>query len=417
MPTPAQPRRYLWTFLGLTGGVLLAMVALNVMADPFRVFGTPRRAGLNDRVADASGFDRMTQPYELLRVMPRTVFFGSSTTLFGFRGVDQWEAALPRPIYNYGLRFADAHEVHLSLDHALRECPVEVVVMTADFYGFNIHFPGNAQFTPARLTSATRSAWPGVLGSDLAAFTLGSDALALSWKTLSSSWRPAPPAATDPVQQSHSLHEAFRQCERFYLSHWLPAPACRYEFASATTGQDRLADFEASLRLCSQRNLRLIVICPPIHARFQEALDAAGVWPQYEAWKRELATRTRAHQARLAGSGTVELWDFSFFNDLTCEPLPGEELGPMRYFTDSAHFTPELGRLILSEVLGIESSGVQRLGVRLDETDMESHLAGLRADFKAWRDVNPAVVSDVRAGLGLEKETATPSFADTKFRR
>ena len=76
----------------------------------------------------------------------------------------------------------------------------------------------------------------------------------------------------------------------------------------------------------------------------------------------------------------------------------------MRYFFDSAHFTPEFGRAILDEIL----DGTPRLGVRLDRVEIESHLSGLRADLQRFRIENPAVVADVRATLGTAKGNISP---------
>ena len=404
--------------LGITGGALVVIAVFNFLADPFRVFGAPLRAGLNDRAPDTSGFDRMAKPYELLRVLPRTVLLGSSTAHSGFLPFAEWETALPRPAYNYALLGASAHEVRLSLAQALRECPVEAVVMVADFFAFNTHYLDNERFDPARLPAATRRAWPGFLGTDLAAFALGREALGLSWKTLVASRRAKGNAGTvRPWWQDYPWHVHFRNCERSYIEKWFPPPAHLYEFASDQTGADCLADFDASLRLCAERGVRLIVLCPPIHARFQEAIAAAGAWPHYEAWKRELASRTHAQQAQPAGSGTVELWDFSLINDLTCESLPADGEGPMRYFYDSAHFTPELGHLVLHEILDPAPSRPTRLGVRLDRVEIEAHLAGIRAALEVFRAANPGVITDVRTALEIGKSPGIAPMASATPRR
>ena len=412
MPPTNQARRYLWTFLGITAGALLAVAALNLAADPFCVFGAPRRAGLNDRIPNTSGFDRMAKPYEILRIQPRTVLMGSSTAHSGFLPLAEWETALPRPAYNYALLGASFHEVFLSLTHALRECPVETVVMVADFFAFNVHYPDNERFDVARLTAATHRSWPGFLGSDLAAFAIGQDALGFSWKTISAS-RSAPrsPSASPPQLQDYPWHEHFRNCERSYLQKWFPPPARAYEFVSAQAGSDRLADFDATLRVCAERGVRLIVICPPTHVRFQEALASAGAWQHSEDWKRELAARTRAQQPRSVGHGSVELWDFGLFNDTTAEPLPADGAGSMRYFFDSAHFTPEFGHLVLDEILGAAPAGTPRRGVRLDQVEIEPHLANQRVALHNFRAANPGVVADVRAGLGLGEDANIPPVA------
>ena len=412
MPSTNQARRYLWTLLGVTAGAILAIAALNFTADPFCVFGTPRRAGLNDRIPNTSGFDRMAKPYEILRVQPRTALLGSSTAHSGFRPLAEWETALPRPAYNYALLGASFHEVRLSLTHALRECPVETVIMVADFFAFNVHYPDNERFSTGRLLAATHRSWPGFLGSDLAAFAIGKDALGFSWKTISASRNaPRSASASSAQLQDYPWREHFRNCERSYLQKWFPPPSRAYEFTSLQSGFDRLADYDAALRLCAERGVRLIVICPPTHVRFQEALASAGAWQYCENWKRELAARTRVQQGRSVPHGSVELWDFGLFNDTTAEPVPAAGAGSMRYFFDSAHFTPEFGRLVLDEILGAAPPDAPHRGVRLDQVGIESHLANQRAALRDFRAANPGVVADVRAGLGLGEDANIPPVA------
>ena len=396
--------------LSVTGAALLTVGAFNFVVDPLRVFGTPIRTGFNDQTPDTSGFDRMAKPYELLRVAPRTVLLGSSTARAGFRPIADWDTALPSPTYNYALLGANAHEIRLSLAQALRECPVEAVILAADFFAFNAHYPDNEQFDPARLPAATRHRWPGILASDAAAFLVGREALGLSWRTLVAS-RKGKVSTVPPRWEDHPWAVHFRNCERSYLAKWFPPPKHLYEFSSTQAGTDRLADFDACLHLCAERSVRLIVLCPPIHARLQEAISAAGAWPQYESWKRELARRTRAQQASSTRVGSVELWDFSLFNSQSCEPLPENGATPMRYFSDSAHFTPELGRLVLDEILNSGQSASTRLGVRLDQVEIESHLAGIRTALEGFRAANPRVIADVRAALGIEDARAVSPVA------
>ena len=398
-------RRYLWILLGVIGGALLGIGAINVVADPFRVFGIPRRKGVNDHIPNTSGFDRIAKPYEVLRVDPRTVLVGSSTAHSGFLPIAEWQTALPQPAYNYALLGASVHEVRLSLEQALRECPVEAALMVADFFAFNANYRDNERFDSGRLGAATRHAWPGFLASDLFAFCLGRDALGLSWTTFHASWRQNAGSAAPPgTEHDYPWLAHFRNCERSYLDKWFPSPTRTYDFSSQA-GCDRLSDFDMALRVCADRGVHLIVICPPIHARFQEALAVAGAWPIYEEWKRQIALRTRLRQSQINGSGAVELWDFSLFNEITCEPLPAEGTRPMRYFFDSAHFTPEFGRVILDEVL----KGTPQFGVRLDQVEIESHLAALRADLQQFRIANPAVVADVRATLRIAKGNTSPA--------
>lgn len=401
MSAPLQARRYLWTFLGVITTALLLTLALNYFADPFRVFGVHRYAGFNDRKPFVLGFDRMAKPYEVLRVQPRTVLLGSSTAHSGFHEAGSWDMAFPRPFYNYALLGSNSREAYLTLQQTLRESPAELVVMVVDFYAYNTHYVENERFRADRLVAATRQQWPGFLGSDLAAFTLGTDAVGLSWTTFVESIgakKDAQPSA--PWWQDRRWGAIFRDMEHSYLARWTPPPLYRYAFASELPGSDRLADFENALRLSSEKGVRLLVLCPPIHARFQEAIAAAGVWSEYEQWKRELVSRVRAEQARPAGSGSIEFWDFSLFNELTTEGLPADGGTPMKYWYDSAHFTLEFGQRVLGEMLGASAAESPRLGVRLDQVELETHLAAIRTGLENFRAANPDVVADVRDALG-----------------
>ena len=410
MPPATQARRYLWTFVSFTTGAILVVAALNLVADPFRVFGTPRCGGLNDRIPNTSGFDRMAKPYEIRRLQPQTVILGSSTAHSGFISVSDWNTELPKPIYNYALLGASFHEVFASLAHALRECPIKDAIIVTDFFAFNAYYHNNSRFDPERLLVGQHTGWPHFRGPDLAAFLIGRGTLALSWKTLTESRRDLAIDAASPWGRAYPWREKFRSMERFYLGMWLPPPEHEYAFASANGGNDRFADFDAMLRLASEREIRLIILCPPIHARFQEAIAAAGVWPHYEAWKRGLAVRTRAQQDNELGRGIVELWDFSIITEATSEAVPKDGGTPMRYFYDSAHFTPDLGALVLDEILNEGAPSARRLGVRLDQVGVEDHLAQVRSSLGEFRTQYPEVVSDVRSGLRSTEITEQSRF-------
>lgn len=394
--------RYLLIVVSVTAIFLLSIGGLNVFADPFRVFGTVRHVGLTHRVPDTSGFDRLAKPYELLRIQPRTVLFGSSTARAGFCDLAEGAMTLPQPAYNGALLGANAHEIRLSIEQALREAPVKVVVVVADFFAFNVNYPDNEHFEPKRLAAATRHQWPGMSPADFVAFTIGCDALCLSWQTFAASRSTGNHEAFTGAVDGFRWHEHFRNCERSYLAKWFPPPTGKYEFASAKIDRQPFADFDAALQLCADRRVRVIVLCPPIHARFNEALAVAGLWSQYEFWKRELARRVRSIQTRFVTPSALALWDFSLFNEVTSESLPDDGKGPMRYFSDSAHFTPKLGALVLDEIIGILPVDSHPLGVRLDKVEMEAHLANVRVGLEMFRMNQPDVIVDVRSALAEE---------------
>ncbi|MES2695351.1 MAG: hypothetical protein V4773_17880 [Verrucomicrobiota bacterium] len=399
---PPAGKRFLIVFFCCVGFFLAAVFAFNVAIDPFRVFGSASRTGFNDRRPPTEGFDRMAKPYEILRVQPRTVIFGSSTAHSGFPHIGWWENSLPKPAYNYALLGANAREVSLSVQQAMREAPVEVAIVVADFFAYNSHYAAGAQFSPARLLAATRRTAVGFVPEDLGAFTLGVDTLRLSWQTLLASRKAAASPNTHASSAAPRAQPLFRfqEIERSYLPKWLPRPYHRYAFSDPAHG-DRMVDYDDALTAASEKGARVIVIIPPIHARFQEAIAKAGVWSHYEAFKRTLVARTQAHLAKTkaASPPRVELWDFSLFNSRSQEAVQADSAVEMKWWIDSAHFTPDYGKDILDEILGAPT--VSSLGARLvpGAADIEPHLAAIRSGLSNFRTAQPDVVANVHATL------------------
>ncbi|HEY5768310.1 MAG TPA: hypothetical protein VIT91_10100 [Chthoniobacterales bacterium] len=418
VPSPDRAeRRFIGGFFIFLSLGLIAIASLNIVADPFRVFGTPRWMGVNDRTPDTIGFDRVAKPYQLLHQDARSLVFGSSTAHNGFLALESWDMGLPKPAYNYALLGASAHEIRLSLEQALRESPVEVVVLVADFFAYNAYYADNERFLAKRLDAASRRRWPGYMLEDLGTFMLGIDGIKYSWRTLFDSHAAnlaSPSASNAPkIASNVPIRVHFQNCERSYPSRWFPPPARRYDFVDASRHRDTLEDFKAMLRACSEQGVQLYIIIPPIHARFNEALVASGAWPNYEGWKRAIVSCADAQLGRIAAEKhppRLELWDFSLFNQRTCESVPVSG-APLRWWHDSAHFTPEFGQSILAEVMQSTPRKRSQLGVRLVPTSVEldTHLAEVRSGLEKFRAIAPDEVLDVHDALGIATVTAQRS--------
>ena len=154
------------------------------------------------------------------------------------------------------------------------------------------------------------------------------------------------------------------------------------------------AQFREIVAVSAQHGIRLDIVINPIHARYSYVYAAAGLWPVYEKWKSDLAAVV-ARSPR-----TVALWDFSGVSECTAEPMPaeGDAATKMRWYRESGHFRPRLGKLVLDRVFGHGSEdpcpGLER---PLETAALEGTLAGQRAALKRWVASHAGDVAEIDA--------------------
>jgi hypothetical protein len=85
----------------------------------------------------------------------------------------------------------------------------------------------------------------------------------------------------------------------------------------------------------------------------------------------------------------------------------------MRWVSDSSHFTPEAGAIVLDRMRGVEVPGGE-LGVRLTPQNLEGQLERMRRDRLEWRTRHPADVAEIEA---MADEPANPARARMQARR
>ena len=152
-----------------------------------------------------------------------------------------------------------------------------------------------------------------------------------------------------------------------------------------------MKDVRAILDLCKSRGSRAILLINPVHADVLEILDHLGYWPAFEDWKRALVALTAEYSGE-SGRRQVSLWDFSGYDSYSTETVPPDG-HPMRWYTDSLHFTRALGNLIIKRIY---DSGDPNFGVLLTHENLESRLAIIREQQRLYRERQPLDVRRVR---------------------
>ncbi|QDT08775.1 hypothetical protein [Planctomycetes bacterium K23_9] len=162
----------------------------------------------------------------------------------------------------------------------------------------------------------------------------------------------------------------------------------------ATTVQrihDSVVELEQLMADAERQKISFKIVFLPIHALSYEKLNRQGYGECLETLKRRVTNICSIHK--------VPLWDFTGYTEFTteCVPKPEQRDEVMHWFYDSDHFTPELGKQVMScisqnirSVPAETRRNLDALGTRLTAENIESHLESLRQQRVRYLSESPA---------------------------
>ena len=437
------------------------MIAINVVVDPFRVFGFGGMAGINkERLAFEA---RMTKAEIVCRRQPQTTILGTSRVEVGIDPTHPAFTVGPGPVYNAGLAGAGIHELDLMLRHVVHASPARPrVLLGLDFLMFNAHREAVVfgtevfGFDQGRLLQDSSDNCFRAFLFDIGRL-LGPKALYYSLQTILGQMDERSVNATNLMQwisiyDRDGFRRNFRILDQvrtpiggyralfgigqelgYARKVWRPPPTGRYCFETKTQ-PNTLEVFRGMVRFAYANGVDLKVFINPVHARLIIALHEVGLWPIYEDWKRGLV-QVMAKEAEIRGVPQFPLWDFSGFNSVTTEPVPpeGDVTTKMRWFWEPAHYKKEAGDLILDRILGYRDSSrhlPEDFGILLTPATIDGWLDKSRMLLHEYEQREPGeaalvrnVVDEVMAGAegancgedikALRKSIATRKQGDT----
>ena len=415
-----QKRFSYLTFVLAGSFVILSLVAgFNAFIDPYSVFGTQRISMLNAQKPFAGDRGRVSKLYESLRVSPRGLVVGNSRPEMGLDPDHPCWPADARPVYNAALPGLGVYNQVRYAQHAQAEAPARALVMAVDFVDFlSRSFPNELDHWPpvsARGEDEVFAVDPQGLPvdgfglrklSDMVDAVLSLDALGHSLVTV------ARQGGSVPTRTS----AGFNVAEGIY------APIIRREGMTALAGQKNAElalryrggnlkvvpkgkswspDFEAVKRLIEQGNAAgtvTVLAVNPLHAEYLLLLDAAGLWPQMEEWRRIIA--------QIGRDQSVPVWDFNLFDPYSTQSIAS--LAPrgegLKWFWEPSHYRQELGDLMLANIwrdqCPSERAEAPAYGVRLDQMSdaaLEAFLAEQRLARDTFKKSQPEVAKRIRS--------------------
>ena len=416
-----QHKRYALGILIGTGLLVVLASAFNALVDPYAIFGAPRIVGFNDAKPYAGDRGRTGKLHQVLRIEPKGLIVGNSRPEMGLSPSHACWPEAARPVYNIGLPGLTVYNQVRYAQHAQAAGAAAVLMIGVDFLDF---------ISPQRWSTDPR-AWPPVgnepdsepftvdpegrpVGNfDLARIAdfvhaaLSLDAFGHSLITVARQSGQAVqtrtptgfnPAETfyQPIIRTEGQDVLFQQMNqamatRLGNSEW-------HLYAEGEDWSFSLESLQRLLRQSREAGTETIVFINPYHAEYLLLLEAGGVWPQFETWKRRLL--------QLAQAEGAALWDFSGFDRYSVEPIAGlaSDADSLDWFWEPAHYRRELGDIMLSNIwrehCPAGEADAPDFGARLDhlaEGDLESYLAAQRAAREAYKKAQPDVVTKIEA--------------------
>ena len=195
----------------------------------------------------------------------------------------------------------------------------------------------------------------------------------------------------------------------------LTQPHLMFCFTNNQSGMTMFDPFRFMLRRAYAEGTDLRMFITPIHSVSRYVLQTLGLGGRYDFWVREMV-RINAEEAARAGRKPLPLWDFSYPNAITTEPIPpAGDLSPMHWYWEYSHYRKATGDLILDRMLEHSEPGRQApedFGVRLTAGNVDAHLIESRRDLDVWASANSDLTAPItRATRDLTKHSRQSAAA------
>jgi hypothetical protein len=397
--------------LVLTAVVMMFIAGVNIVIDPYRVLNTTTLPGVNEYKVSFFFHQLLAKPYAVGLKKPNAIVLGSSRAGSAIDAEHPgWDGLNG---YNLALGGIDPYMMWRSFQHANANNKLRRVLLTLDFYMFNVHHlpwpaPAGEEYEERLSVTASNGRnyyYPLRWFKDMSALLLSYDTLSDSWKTLhaqagiedqskpvttlyeSGLWASAVP----PNMQQRNV---FKNIENQYMTTmWFPGPSHRFEMSDASQSS-RLKYIEKILAECYRENIEVTLVFMPFHARLGEAMHAVNLWKLFELWKKDVLVLNE-HEALENGRQAYPVWDFTGYNSVTMEavPPPGDRDSRMRWHADSSHISKAAGDLMQDRIWGSSTSMAPDFGrlvtsdnidafIREDRAARSRYVAGFKLDVR-----------------------------------
>lgn len=403
-----------------------AAAAINFFIDPYGLFGSTRIEGLNAIKPASVTRMRLVKPYQVLRAEAKTLIAGNSRPEMGLDPESAcWNSEF-QPIYNLATPGSRVYLQVRYIQHALKAGTVRNIFLGIDFMAF----------LRKRKVENDVSAWPiypmtfesrlvvnndgSVNQSYLAQKSLdyltglfSLEAVENSIETLMARQDPDSLTRTErgfnpaneylDIIRNEGQEVLFRHKNQQIIAEFSNPKLTLFE--PNTNWSLQFESIERLLDLARAEGIHITLFINPYHAEFLMAIELGGKWALLEEWKRIMTRLTEQYD-------DVAIWDFNQFNAFTTERPPerGETATKLRWFWEPAHYSREMGDLMLAEMLDKDCGTMARqaIGSPLAGETIDRHLQELRTAMAQYKNDFPDVI-DRLARIGRDPAPAPES--------
>jgi hypothetical protein len=390
-------RQYLAYAAALLTASLGSAIAVNLLIDPYAVHGSPLWQGINLEKPALSTNERLYKAL-LARTEATTAILGTSRSEVGLD---------PRsPAFGQGtvLNLATSNQPYRETLELLQEASAHGVrraIVGLDFFAANDMRRYPSTFTSGMYSRIRHWELATSLSTLLSSYNTFRNQDSRHLASVGAQLREDGLRRLEDsfVKAQGGHYRLFRDTETSYLRDAYPQASA---FGLDLSGKGA-TEMNCAYRLfeyAHRAGIELHIFISPSHARLWETLYQAGLWTQWEAWKRRLVLLEQL-AARDAGKASFPIIDFSGFNTYTTEPVPANPLVPMQWYIEASHYRPALGELVLERLLSKTAGNPQEpaFGTELNPRNIEMALQTVRSGHASWRFANPAAVADIKASL------------------
>ena len=394
-------KTYLKTLI--TAGLIisLSVVSINAFVDPYGILGAPEIQGFNRIKPQIPLHTRMVKAHKINKIRPKGLILGSSRAEVGLNPDHPGWAASSRPVYNAALPSARIYEIYHYLRHAHSQTSIAQVVLILDFFSFDTGRRKESGFETERLRLE-----PGLIPNtgmikDISTVLFSYDSLQASIDTLNHQNKPfywyLSNGSRDAAYLQQQIEDKGGHFKAFesVLTSALTAEdgLVRFDYGHGNGKKtDVLKWFQNLVLFCAEEQIELYALISPIHSQRLELLWQLGLWPTYEQWKRDVTHIIEEIKKKGNLTTRIELWDFSGFNEISMERVPGvgNVLNRMDWYWEASHYKRRTGDLMLDRVLmGKRVDNIPEFGVRISIDGIESHLKAIRQQRQRYAQARP----------------------------
>jgi hypothetical protein len=388
--------RYLLAWTSSTLVLIVGVATINLLVDPYDLFRVVNLEGFN-RIKSHAGQRNLTfKRKNVERMRPNALILGNSRAEIGFDpDSPAWPAGM-RPVFNLSLPGTGPQSALDEFRRVQDINAVRLVLVGMDFLDFRID--PSARFGYAPSLPQPDNPLQGIRNDMSSLLTIA--ALVDSFGTLKAQRDPYSASLTEAgfnpmrdyvgIARSEGYYAMFRQRNQENAKNYARG------WKSIFQGDGRPSpEFDAVAQIIAaalDRKTEVRLVIYPYHANTLVLFHQAGLWPAFEAWKRELVKLLE----KVPAGADVELWDFSGFLPYADEkvPRPGDKTSEMRWYWEAGHFKKTLGDMLLARIFDAGGE-TEHWGTRLTPQNSEEHLRQLLAARDDYERAHPAELAEL----------------------